>query len=143
MLSKELIIEARHLKLEDYYDLRKAMEKAYFGSSDDYWERRDISRLLDVFPEGQLCIAVNNKVVALALSIIIDYSKFGDNHTYNQITANDTFTTHDPDGDVLYGIELFVHPDYRGMRLGRRLYDVRKELCENSVFTKTESLNIY
>src|SRR5690606_11881137 len=24
----------------------------------------------------------------------------------------------------------FVHPDYRGLRLGRRLYDARKELCE-------------
>ena len=62
MLSKELIIEARHLKLEDYHDLRQAMEEAYSDSTDDYWERRDISRLLDVFPEGQLCIAVNNKV---------------------------------------------------------------------------------
>jgi predicted amidohydrolase/GNAT superfamily N-acetyltransferase len=131
MLSKELIIEARHLKLEDYHDLRQAMVEAYSGSSEDYWERRDIRRLLDLFPEGQLCIAVNNKVVALALSIIIDYSKFGDSHNYHQITANDTFATHNPDGDVLYGIELFVHPDYRGMRLGRRLYDVRKELCEN------------
>ena len=33
-------------------------------------------------------------------------------------------------GDYLYGIDLFVHPEYQGMRLGRRLYDARKELCE-------------
>ena len=26
---------------------------------------------------------------------------------------------------------FFVHPDYRDLRLGRRLYDARKELCEN------------
>jgi GNAT superfamily N-acetyltransferase len=25
---------------------------------------------------------------------------------------------------------MMVHPDYRGLRLGRRLYDYRKELCE-------------
>lgn len=42
-----------------------------------------------------------------------------------------SFDTHDPKGDVLYGIEVFIHPDYRGLRLARRLYDVRKELCEN------------
>ena len=24
-----------------------------------------------------------------------------------------------------------MHEDYRGMRLGRRLYDARKELCEH------------
>ena len=71
------------------------------------------------------------QVAACALSIIVDYSKFGDNHNYQKITGNETFSTHDPDGDVLYGIELFVHPKFRGMRLGRRLYDARKELCEN------------
>ena len=38
---------------------------------------------------------------------------------------------HDPDGDFLYGIDIFVDPDYREMRLGRRLYDARKELSEN------------
>jgi predicted amidohydrolase len=31
----------------------------------------------------------------------------------------------------LYGIEVFIRSDYRGKRLGRRLYDARKELCEN------------
>lgn len=129
-MEETLKVEVRYLKLEDYIDLRRAMEQAY-SESDDYWEKRDIRRLLSVFPDGQLCVAVNDKVVALALSLIIDYKKFGDNHTYDQITANETFTTHDPDGDVLYGIEMFVDPEYRGMRLGRRLYDARKELCEN------------
>ncbi len=52
------------------------------------------------------------------------------NHTYKQITGNDTFNTHDDEGDVLYGIDVFISPEYRGMRLGRRLYDYRKELCE-------------
>jgi predicted amidohydrolase len=30
----------------------------------------------------------------------------------------------------LYGIDVFIRPKYRGLRLGRRLYDYRKELCE-------------
>jgi len=124
-------IELRNLQFEDYLGLKEAMIKAYSGGSVTYWNKRSINKLLDIFPEGQLCVAVDGKVAACALSIIVDYSKFGDNHTYQQITGNETFSTHDPDGDVLYGIELFVHPKYRGMRLGRRLYDARKELCEN------------
>lgn len=31
---------------------------------------------------------------------------------------------------MLYGIDVFIKPAYRGLRLGRRLYDYRKELCE-------------
>ena len=37
---------------------------------------------------------------------------------------------HDSDGDVMYGIDVFIKSEYRGLRLGRRLYDYRKELCE-------------
>jgi predicted amidohydrolase len=31
---------------------------------------------------------------------------------------------------MLYGIDVFVAPEFRGLRLGRRMYDYRKELCE-------------
>ena len=36
---------------------------------------------------------------------------------------------HKPDGNWLYGMEVVVHPDYRGMRIGQRLYHARKRLC--------------
>ena len=121
----------RHLKLSDYSQLREIMIQVYQNVKNPYWEKMDIKRLLETFPEGQLCIERDGEMVAAALSLIVDYKKFGDNHTYNKITGNETFNTHDPFGDVLYGIDVFVHPDYRGLRLGRRLYDGRKELCEN------------
>jgi GNAT superfamily N-acetyltransferase len=90
-----------------------------------------INKLINKFPQGQIVIKVDGMVVGCALSIIVDYNRFGDSHTYKQITGNYTFNTHDPEnGNVLYGIEIFIHPDYRGLRLGRRLYDARKELCE-------------
>jgi len=124
-------IELRHLRFEDYIGLKEAMIKAYSSGNVTHWNKKSIKKLLDLFPDGQLCVVVDGTVAACALSIIVDYSKYGDNHTYDQITGGETFNTHDPKGDVLYGIELFVHPGFRGMRLGRRLYDARKELCES------------
>jgi hypothetical protein len=41
--------------------------------------------------------------------------------SYKAITGNFTFSTHNPDGEVLYGIDVFINPKYRGLRLGRRL----------------------
>ena len=131
MQHKDIRVSLRNLELNDYIQLKEAMLKAYSAIGGLHWKEEQIKKLLDIFPEGQLCVEVNDVVVACALSLIVDYKKFGDNHTYDQITGNYTFNTHSPNGDVLYGIEVFVHPDYRGLRLARRLYDARKELCEN------------
>ncbi|MFP4369790.1 MAG: GNAT family N-acetyltransferase [Candidatus Kapaibacterium sp.] len=128
---ENLKIELRNLVLDDYVQLNETARRVYEENESLRWDEGQIKKLLDIFPQGQLCLEVNGRVVASALTIIVDYKKFDDNHTFRQITADETFDTHDPKGDVLYGIEVFVHPDYRGMRLGRRLYDARKELCEN------------
>ncbi|MEZ4950915.1 MAG: bifunctional GNAT family N-acetyltransferase/carbon-nitrogen hydrolase family protein [Saprospiraceae bacterium] len=130
MAGNDLKIELRNLKTNDYEQLKSSMIEAYIGLENAFWKKESIDTLLELFPDGQLCVLVNDKVVGAALSIVVDYKKYGDNHTYAQITDKFTFGSHDPDGDVLYGIDVFVHPEYRGMRLGRRLYDARKELCE-------------
>ncbi len=119
------------LKSADYQELLAAMKASYTNWQGSYWTIETISKLINKFPEGQIVIKADDVVVGCALSLIVDYDKYGDNHTYRQITGNYTFSTHDPkNGDVLYGIEIFIHPDYRGLRMGRRLYDARKELCE-------------
>ena len=97
---------------------------------DSYWKEFQIETLLTKFPEGQVVVKVNGAIAGCALSIIIDYDKFEDFQTYKQVTGNYTFTTHSKIGETLYGIELFIKPEFRGLRLGRRLYEYRKELCE-------------
>jgi len=123
-------VELRNLRIEDYKELRLSMQHAYYDMDEPYWGEKDIKRLLNIFPEGQLVVLVDDKVVGSALSLIVDYKKATANHTYEKITGNYTFDTHDYDGEVLYGIDVFIDPEYRGLRLGRRLYDARKELCE-------------
>ncbi|TNE54977.1 MAG: GNAT family N-acetyltransferase [Bacteroidetes bacterium] len=123
-------IELTYLSPEDYEELKQAMISAYQSMPDAYWKQHHIQKLLDVFPEGQVVVKVNNQIAGCALSIIVDYEKFGDQHTYKQITGDYSFNTHSDDGDTLYGIDVFVKPEFRGLRLGRRLYEYRKELCE-------------
>jgi predicted amidohydrolase/ribosomal protein S18 acetylase RimI-like enzyme len=124
-------VELRHLEDADYDELKKSMIAAYEYWQSSYWREEHIHKLLRSFPEGQIAICIDQKVIGCALSIIVKYDLFGDNHNYRQITGDYTFDTHNPKGDVLYGIDVFIIPEYRGMRLGRRLYDARKELVEN------------
>ncbi|MCG8422317.1 MAG: GNAT family N-acetyltransferase [Proteobacteria bacterium] len=123
-------LKLRHLRPTDYAELARIMNLVY-SEADGAWSRRQYASQLNRFPEGQICIEDKGQVVAAALSLIVDYRKFGDGHTHDEITGYGHLTTHDSNGDVLYGMDIFVSPEYQGMRLGRRLYDARKELCQN------------
>jgi len=128
--EQEYKLRLRNLRPDDYSALRDISARVYKEVSVP-WAENLFHRLIRTFPEGQVCIEDQGRPVAVAFSLIIDFSLFGDHHTYAQITANGTYATHDPEGDYLYGIEVIVDPDYQGMRLGRRLYDARKELAQN------------
>ncbi|PWN05885.1 bifunctional GNAT family N-acetyltransferase/carbon-nitrogen hydrolase family protein [Rhodohalobacter mucosus] len=123
-------IDLEYLKFSDYKELQDLMHTCYPKINDPAWSKEQIRTLTSIFPEGQVVIKIDGRLVACAMAIIIDYSRFDDNHTYLDVTGNDSFNTHTPDGDTLYGLDMMVDPEFRGMRLGRRLYDYRKELCE-------------
>ncbi len=123
-------IELQYLTIEDYQELKDLMIEAYSAMEDAYWKEEQIQTLISKFPEGQVVIKIDNVIAGCALSIIIDDKLLAGKHTYKKITGNSTFSTHTNDGDVLYGIDVFIKKEFRGLRLGRRLYDYRKELCE-------------
>ncbi len=128
-INTEHKLDIRNLKLSDYDDVSKIMQLVY-ANMGGAWTRKEFKKLLSIFPQGQICIEDNGVVVACALALVIDYSDLEKDHSYNDIVSGGTFENHDKNGDYLYGIDVFVHTEYRGLRLGRRLYDARKELCE-------------
>jgi len=123
-------VKIRSLQLDDYAQLSQSFTRTYSDGSDVFWSREQIEKLITIFPEGQIVVVVDNKIVGCALSIIVDYDMVKNDHTYASVTGQETFNTHNPNGNILYGIEVFIHPEYRGLRLARRMYDYRKELCE-------------
>ena len=124
-------VELELLRPSDYVELEKIMAEAYSTVTDPTWEKKQIKKLITVFPEGQVAIWVNGEIAGCALSIIIDYNKYGEKHTYREVTGDYKFNTHEEEGDTLYGIDVFVKKELRGHRLGRRLYEYRKQLCES------------
>lgn len=123
-------VELSLLELADYPEFKEAMISSYSGMPESYWKEEKIAKLLTLFPEGQIVVKVNGHIAGAALSIIVDGKMAEKKHTYKEITGDYSFSTHSAKGDFLYGIDVFIHPEFRGLRLGRRLYDYRKDLCE-------------
>ena len=124
-------VELLLLKESDIPELQELMHEAYSSMEDPAWEEKQIKKLIQLFPDGQVIVRVNNKIAGCALAILVNYDKFGDQHTYKEITQNYTFKTHNNDGDTLYGIDVFVKKEFRGLKIGRRLYEYRQQLCES------------
>lgn len=101
-------VQIRNLQIEDYAQLSQSFTRVYSDGSDVFWTHAQIQKLINIFPEGQIVTVVDDKIVGCALSIIVDYDKVKNDHTYAQVTGKETFNTHNPKGNILYGIEVFI-----------------------------------
>ena len=124
----ETRLNLRTIKPDDYAQIASLMDLIYpdIGGA---WPKTTIHDLMNNFPDGQICIEDNHKIIAVALTIRVNYQRYSSPHTYADVISDKQIARHDERGDSLYGLDVFVHPDYRGFRLGRRLYEARRELC--------------
>src|SRR5271154_2398145 len=123
--EKNLVV--RPLRLSDW-DGVVALQKRCFPGMDP-WSKEQFESQLKIFPEGQIGVEYQGKLVASSSSLILDFELFKEWHDFDEISDNGYIRNHMPDGTTLYGIEIMVDPALRGLKLARRLYDARKNLA--------------
>jgi predicted amidohydrolase/GNAT superfamily N-acetyltransferase len=96
------------------------------NASDSKMVRGQIS----MFSAGQFVAEYEGKIVGHCATFIIQGDIALKPHSWNEITGYGFASRHDVDGDYLYGMEVCVDPDFRGLRIGQRLYNARKTLCQ-------------
>ncbi|UTR14146.1 GNAT family N-acetyltransferase [Salipaludibacillus sp. LMS25] len=127
MSKFETRIVVRTIKRDDIENIIQ-LSKMSFPNMEP-WKRSHLMSHLEMFPEGQFCVEIEGQIIGSCSSLIINFDEYDDQHTWDEITDDGYITNHDPDGYNLYGIEVAVHPDFRRMKIGRRLYEARKELA--------------
>jgi GNAT superfamily N-acetyltransferase len=82
---------------------------------------------LELFPEGQFVALDGDRVLGgtSTCRLHFDFDHVG--HTFEDIIQGGWLTSHQPDGDWLYGADISVHPDHRGRGLARGLYAARQD----------------
>jgi GNAT superfamily N-acetyltransferase len=84
---------------------------------------------LEVFPDGVfVAVADDDTVVGVGAGIFVDFDFDRIEHTIWEVTGEHQCANHDPDGAWYYGTDMIVLPEYRRRGIGRRLYELRKEL---------------
>jgi predicted amidohydrolase/ribosomal protein S18 acetylase RimI-like enzyme len=123
----ERVVRVRPLALADHAALVALQGRCFPGMAP--WSQDQFESLLAHFPEGQLCVEYEGEIVASSSSLIVAFDEYEEWHDWKVIADGGYIRNHDPEGDTLYGIEIMVDPEYRGMKLARRLYDARKQLA--------------
>jgi predicted amidohydrolase len=117
----------RPLRLEDFDDIVRLQSRCFPGMKT--WTREQIASQISIFPAGQIALEIDGRLVASSSSLILDYDPHLEWHNWGAVSDNGFIRNHQRSGDTLYGIEIMVDPDFRGLKLSRRLYDARKQLC--------------
>lgn len=128
MQDEGIQLELRALQKEDYPQLEALMNEVY-DEVGGAWPEDVFFTLVEQFPDGQIGITDEGKLVAIALTVQVDYARFSNPHRYDDLIGLNKTIAHNAQGDVLYGLDILISKSHRGHRLGRRLYDARKELC--------------
>ncbi len=123
--EKNLVV--RPLRRSDWESVVALQKRCFPGM--EPWSREQFDSQLKIFNDGQIGVEYQGKLVASSGSLILDFELYKDWHDFDEISGNGFIRNHTADGTTLYGIEMMVDPEFRGLKLARRLYDARKKLA--------------
>ncbi|MDZ4769566.1 MAG: GNAT family N-acetyltransferase [Chloroflexota bacterium] len=129
-----LPIQVVPIQPEHFIGLETVQQLAFPTLTDEeHLSAAKFAHHITLFPEGQFVALAEVRPgtwipVGSTSTYRTDY-EFGNRpYTFMESMGDGWITGHQPYGEWLYGIDVSVHPEFRGMRIGRRLYEARHKL---------------
>lgn len=124
-------LQLRQAKMDDIPQIAALSERVYAGTGMYGYPEPVLIGQQNHFPEGQFVVVAGDKIVGYCATLRVSEKRAFKQHNWGEITGNGYIATHDPHGEWLYGMEVCVDPNYRGYRIGQRLYNARKQLAQD------------
>ena len=121
-------IQLRELTLGDYDAVVAIQLRCFPGMKP--WSRAQFESQLSVFPEGQLGIEVDGRLVASSAALIVDSSEYSEWHNWYELADHGFIRSiylRDPNG---YVVELAARTDRHDIVLNPRRNGARAVLAE-------------
>jgi ribosomal protein S18 acetylase RimI-like enzyme len=86
-----------------------------------WWTPEQLASHAARFPEGAVCVEADGKLVGSITGLIVKYDPADVNHNWAETTGAGSISTHNPQGDTLYIVDISVRPAYRKYGFGKAM----------------------
>ena len=118
-------VRVREARLADYTAVRGLQIRAGAAAC----TLRQFESRLRGFPAGQMVAVCDGHVVGYAAALVVDWDMHGNEPTWQAMTGEGFFTTHDPEGATLFGADMVVDASPHAVGAARALLQARRKLC--------------
>ncbi|TRX36829.1 GNAT family N-acetyltransferase [Flavobacterium sp. ZT3R18] len=128
VLFNEFII--RNATPEDAVQMEYVQQQCYPTlDPTELLNRNHFINHIKVFPEGQIVLERDGVIVGSASTFRCNFPT--QEATFLESSDNLWITNaHVADGEWMYGIDMGILPEYRGLGLSKEMYTVRQEICK-------------
>jgi ribosomal protein S18 acetylase RimI-like enzyme len=99
--------------------------------SELWWSKEQLRNHITLYPQGAICAEIDGGLVGsiTGLKVNLPTDPLGaSHHNWEEVTDKGYIRNHDPNGEILYIVDISVRPSYRQWGIGKRLmsamYDV-------------------
>ena len=115
----------------EHAETLEALQRVVFPTlaDEERFKKEHYLKHVELFPEGQLvALDAAGEIVGATSTIRWSFDFEHTQHTFAEVLQGGWLTSHDPDGEWLYGCDLGTHPRYRGRGIARQLYAARQDV---------------
>jgi GNAT superfamily N-acetyltransferase len=128
-----LKIEIRALETSDFENVVALQSLAFEPPFDPdlLWKFEHLASHLAKFPNGQWVAEVDGVFAGSCSNSLISEDRWQAHADWDSTVGGPTLETFDEAGSTLYGLDISVHPNFRGNGVGRAFYQSRFELVRS------------
>lgn len=89
------------------------------------WQLHHLKGHRELFPTGQHVAVKGGTVIGSSTCMILSESNWQEHADWEATTGGHNLAKHDPQGTTLFGVDISVHPEFRGLGVGKALYQAR------------------
>lgn len=120
---------------EMYSAFSSLMQNCFSDMGGEHASEEEMTTLTSLFYCGQLVAMHGGLMVGAVISRVVPYGLYAKAHTQAQILDLTSYVSDAREGNALYGLDIFVHPAYRHLKVGHHLYNLLIEEFARHNFT--------